>query len=430
MFKQLTRALKYKNYRLFFAGQCISLIGTWLTNVATTWLVYRLTKEQHLPDPAAILGMVTFAGQIPMFLVSPVSGVLVDRWSCHRVLVATQTMALLQSAVLAVLALGKTITIPQLLLLNIFQGLINAFDVPARQSFVVEIIEDREDLPNAIALNSSMFNGARLVGPAVAGALIAGFGEGICFAIDAVSYGAVILALLAMTIMPRQRNLEPRNVRAELKRGFKYVLGFAPIRAELIAVGMLSFFGIGSSVLYPIIADRFSTESHGAQIFGWLTASSGVGALIGSLYLATRKSVVGLGRVIVLSAALSGAGLLLLAYSADLWVAMLAMLCNGFGIIAMLASCNTLMQTIVEDDMRGRVMSFFGMAVMGTAPIGSLAIGWFASRHGENLTIGIAGAGCVFAGLYFAMKLPELREILRPIYMKKGIIAAPDMPEN
>lgn len=412
--KLIFRALQHRNYRLFFGGQGISLIGTWLTRVATSWLVYRLTKS------VLLLGVVGFAGQIPIFLLAPFAGVLVDRWNRHRILVITQILAMVQSFLLAILALTGVITVWHIIILNVFQGLINAFDMPARQSFVVEMVEDKKDLANAIALNSSMVNAARLLGPAVAGVLIAAVGEGICFLIDGISYLAVIASLLAMTITARKAEKSGPYVLHGLREGFVYTFGFAPIRAILLFLALVSLMGMPYTVLMPVIAkDVLHGEAH---TLGFLTAATGMGALTGAVYLASRKSILGLGKIIALAG--SGFGLALVAFSLSrlLWLSLLLMLLSGFGMMVQMASSNVVLQTIVDDDKRGRVMSFYAMAFLGMAPFGSLFAGGLASRIGAPTTIMIGGVSCILGAIIFARKLPVLREMVRPIYVRMGII--------
>ncbi len=412
--KRILRALRHRNYRLFFGGQGISLIGTWLTRVATSWLVYRLT------DSALLLGVVGFAGQIPTFLLAPFAGVLVDRWNRHRILVITQTLAMVQSFLLAILALTGVITVWHIILLNVFQGLINAFDTPARQAFVVQMVEDKKDLANAIALNSSMFNSARLLGPAVAGILIAAVGEGICFLIDGFSYLAVIASLLAMTITAGKAEKTVPYVLHGLREGFNYAFGFAPIRAILLFLALVSLMGMPYTVLMPVMA---KDVLHGdAHTLGFLTAASGMGALTGAVYLASRKSVLGLGKIIALAGSGFGLGLLAFSFSRHLWLSLLLMLLTGFGMMVQMASSNTVLQTIVDDDKRGRVMSFYAMAFLGMAPFGSLFAGGLASKIGAPMTIMIGGIACIFGAMMYARKLPALRELVRPIYVRMGII--------
>jgi MFS family permease len=416
----LGRALRHRNYRLFFAGQSLSLIGTWLTRVATSWLVYRLTGS------TLSLGVVGFAGQIPTFLVAPFAGVWVDRVNLHRVLVVTQGLALLQSAALATLALSGRIDVPWVIGLSIFQGLINAFDVPARQSFVVQMVNDREDLPNAIALNSSMVNAARLLGPSIGGVLIALVGEGWCFAIDAVSYLAVIASLLAMRIPVAARVSSGKRMLHELIEGFRYAAGFAPIRNVLSLLALVSFMGMPYTVLMPAIATR--TLGGGAHTLGFLMAATGVGALAGTLYLASRKSVKGLGRVIVLASAGFGIGLIAFSRSRDFWLSFAVLIPTGVGMMVQMAASNTVLQTVVDEDKRGRVMSFYTMAFFGTVPFGSLFAGAMADRFGPQTTIAFGGASCIFGSLLFLRSLPELRRLVRPVYVRLGIL--PDIADE
>lgn len=418
----MLRALRYRNYRLFFSGQGLSLIGTWLTTTATSWLVYRLASGSVVYKAATMLGVVRFAGQIPMFLFAPFAGVMVDRWNRHRVIVATQFLSMLQSAALAVLALGHWITIPQVIALNVFQGLVNAFDAPARQAFVVDLVERREDLSNAIALNSSMFHGARLIGPAVAGIIIAALSEGVCFAIDAVSYLAVIIALLMM-IVPRTKALSTHeHPLRQLHSGIKYTFGFAPVRSVLLLAAFMSLTVSAFQTLIPIFATDLAPKAHGAAIFGFLSAAGGLGALGGAIYLASRRSVVGLGRIIAMAGVLLGAAMIAFAITHMLWLAILMAIIGGCGMTITFAASNTILQALVEDSMRGRLMSFFIMAVMGTAPMGSLIAGITAIRIGEVRTIVFAGIFSVLAALLFMVKLPALRKEVRPIYVKKGIL--------
>jgi MFS family permease len=416
------RALRHRNYRLFFAGQGTSLIGTWLTRVATSWLVYRLTGS------ALLLGIVGFAGQIPTFFISPLAGVWVDRWNRHRVLVVTQVLAMVQSGLLACFALRGTITVTHILVLGVFQGVINAFDMPARQAFVVEMIEDRADLSNAIALNSSMVNAARLVGPSMAGILIAAFGEGWCFLIDAVSYLAVVASLLAMRIVPRAIGLRGMSAFTEMRDGFRYAAGFAPIRAILMLLALVSLTGVPYMVLMPVVA---SDILHGgAHTLGFLMAASGLGALIGALYLASRSTVIGLGRIVATSALLFGFGLIAFSRSSLLWLSLLLMLVTGMSMMVQMAASNTILQTIVEEDKRGRVMSLYTMAFFGTVPLGSLLAGVMAHRIGVPNTISLGGAACVAGALLFIRELPELRRLARPVYTRLGIYPAstPEAP--
>jgi MFS family permease len=393
---QVGRALRHRNYRLFFVGQGTSLVGTWITRVATSWLVYRLTGS------ALLLGVVGFAGQIPTFLLASFAGVAVDRWSRHRVLVAAQTLSMVQSALLAVFALTKTITVWHVIALVAFQGLINAFDTPARQAFVVEMVETREDLPNAIALNSSMVNAARLIGPSIAGVLIVAVGEGWCFAIDAVSYLAVIASLLMMRVARKPLRAEQSHVLDELLDGFRYVAAHLEIRAALLLLALVSLVGMPYVVLLPIFA---KTVLHGgAHTLGALTAASGLGAIAGALWLASRKTVDGIARIVAAGGAVFGVGLMALGGSHWVWLSLPIMVVTGAGMMVQMAASNTLIQTLVEEDKRGRVMSFYTMAFFGMTPFGSLAGGVLADRVGAPATVVVGGVATLVAVAAFAAR--------------------------
>jgi MFS family permease len=416
------RALRHRNFRLFFTGQSISLIGTWLTKVATAWLVYRLTGS------AWLLGVVGFAGQIPTFLLAPLAGVLVDRWNRYRVLLATQALAMLQSAALAALALGGFIRIWEVVALNVLQGLIDAFDMPVRQSMIVEMVDSRADLPNAIALNSSMVNAARLVGPAFAGVLISAVGEGWCFLIDTVSYAAVIVSVLLMRIDARPPAPKDTHVIQEMIDGFRYATSSAPIRALLLLLALSGVAGRPFAVLLPVIAR--GVMHGGAGTLGALQATAGVGALAGALYLASRTSVLGLGRIVAISAALFGLGLVAFSRAHALWLAMPLLLLAGTGMMVQTAASNTIIQTIVDEDKRGRMMSILAMSLFGTVPIGSLIAGALASRFGAENTILVGGTLCAIAAGVFLRALPQVRRAVRPIYERMGILPkATDAPE-
>ncbi len=410
----LLRALRSRNYRLVFVGQGISLIGTWMQQVAMSWLVYRMTGSPFL------LGVVGFASQIPSFLLGPVAGVLVDRWDRRRLLLGTQTLAMLQAAALAVAVLTGVAKVWEIVVLSMVLGIINAFDIPARQSFVMEIVESREDLPNAIALNSSMVNAARLVGPSIAGLLVASVGEGVCFVLNAASYLAVILALAAIRLQPRHPKQARRHILHELREGLDYAFGFTPIRSILLLVALISLMGMPYTVLMPVFARDILHG--GAHTFGFLMAAAGVGALASTIYLASRRSILGLGRVISLSTLLFGASLIAFAYSTTLILSLCCLCLAGFGVMALIASSNTILQTIVEDDKRGRVMSLFTMAFIGVAPFGSFFAGAFAHGIGARDTLLIGGIFCLSGGALFARNLPKQREKVRPIYQKMGII--------
>jgi MFS family permease len=410
------RALAHRNFRLFFAGQSISLIGTWITRVATSWLVFRLTGS------AFLLGVVGFWGQIPTLVLAPLAGVLVDRSDRHRILIWTQALSALQSAALAALALTNTITVEWIIFLQIAQGVINAVDTPARQSFVVQMVDDPADLPNAIALNSTMVNASRIIGPSIGGLIIAAVGEGWCFATDAVSYIAVIGSLLAMSVTAAERRTVKGNVLDELRAGYNYVAGFAPVRTSLLLLALVSTMGMPYTVLMPVIATK--VLHGGPHTLGFLMTASGFGAVVGALYLASRRSVLGLGRVMVYATTSFGTGLVLFSFARSLWAALLLLPFVGGGMMVEMAATNTILQTVTADHLRGRVMAFYTMAFLGTAPIGSLIAGIAAEHIGAPLTITLGGAACLVGAGWLAVRLPGIREQVRPIYVERGILSA------
>jgi len=414
---RLARALRHRNYRLFFSGQSVSLVGTWITRVATSWLVYRLTGSELL------LGIVGFCGQIPTLLLTPFAGVFVDRSDKRRILLVTQVLSLVQSAVLAVLTLSNVITVAHILILQLFQGAINAFDTPARQALVVDMVEDRQDVPNAIALNSSMVNGSRIIGPSIGGVIIAAVGEGWCFAVDALSYVAVILSILAMRFTPHVENPIPVALLRDLGAAWRYVIDSVPIRSTLLLLAIVSIAGVPYTVLMPVIAAQ---ELHGGpNTMGILMGASGVGALLGGIYLASRSTVVGLGRVMLIGTLTFGVTLVLFSLVKTVWLAAPLLAFAGAGFIVQMASTNTIIQTIVEERFRGRVMAFYTMAFFGTVPIGSLLSGLAAEHVGAPMTIRMGGMICFVSGLWFASVLPILRTHIRPIYIRRGIIVEP-----
>jgi MFS family permease len=408
------RALRSRNYRLFFTGQSVSLIGTWMTQIATSWLVYRLTGS------AWLLGVVGFASRIPTFCLGPFAGVWVDRWNRHRTLVVTQILSMMQSFALAGLALAGIITIREIIWLGLAQGIINAFDMPARQAFVIQMVEDRADLGNAIALNSSMVNMARLLGPSMAGVIIGAVGEGYCFLIDGFSYLAVIASLLAMRIPPVKQIDTKKPVWHELKEGWNYVTRFIPIRSILLLLALVSLVGMQYTVLMPIFAGQ--VLHGGAHTLGFLMGASGVGALTGAMFLASRKNVLGLGRMIPLASACFGMGLIALGISRSLGLSLALMLWIGGAMMVQMAASNTILQTIVEDDKRGRIMSFYSMAFLGMAPFGSLLAGALAHQIGAPRTVMVSGIICIAGAAWFASQLRIIRELVRPIYRTLGII--------
>jgi MFS family permease len=412
--KTIFRSFQYRNYRLFFGGQSISLIGTWIQRIATPWLVY------HLTNSAFLLGLVGFAGQLPTFIIAPFAGVLTDRWNRYHILIATQIAAMIQALFLAFLYFTGTIAVWHIVLLSIFLGIINAFDVPARQSFVVEMVEKKEDLGNAIALNSSMVNGARLLGPSIAGLLITFTGEGICFLINGLSYFFVIGSLLFMKVAPRKINHQNTHVLKELKEGFSYAFGFAPIRYTILLLALVSLMGMPYTVLAPVFAKEILHG--GSHTFGFLMGASGLGALTGAFYLASRKNASGLVRVIPLAAGVFGLGLISFSFSRFLPLSLFLMVIIGLGMMLQMASSNTILQTIVDDDKRGRIMSLYTMAFMGTAPFGSFLAGTLAKIIGAPYTVLIGGIFCVLGAYFFARKLPELKKNILSEYVTSDII--------
>ena len=393
------RALRHRNYRLFFIGQGISLVGTWITRLATSWLVYRLTGS------ALLLGVVGFTGQLPTFLLAPFAGVIVDRINRHRLLVVTQVLSLLQSAALAALALSNTISVGAILGLAALQGMINAFDTPARQSFVIDMIEAREDLSNAIALNSTLVNGARLLGPSIAGILIVAFGEGWCFAIDAVSYLAVIASLLMMRLPKRVIKSSGKHALVELREGWAYVASHRQIRALLLLLAFVSLTGIPYIALMPIFASR--VLGGGPHALGILMGASGLGAVMGALWLASRTTVVGLGRALVSAGGIFGLGLIGFSQSRWMWLSVPMLVIAGGGMMVQMAASNTVLQTIVDDDKRGRVMSFYTMAFFGMTPFGSLLGGWLGGWIGAPTTVLLGGIATVVAVGVLQRNIPE-----------------------
>ncbi len=408
------RALRHRNFRLFFGGQTISLIGTWMTRVATSWLVYRLTKSSLL------LGTVGFAGQIPTFLLAPLAGVIVDRIDRRKVLVWTQTLAMAQSLMLAWLTLSHRINIAEVLVLSATQGIINAFDMPARQSFMIRMVEDRADLSNAIAINSSMVNTARLVGPSLAGLLIAATNEGWCFLVDGVSYIAVIASLLMMRIHHEQLEHAGTTMVEQLRQGWDYVVSSLPIRSILLLFALISLMGWPFMVLMPIFAAQ--VLHGGPHTLGFLMGAVGVGSLVSALSLVVRRSVRGLLKVIPIGAAIFGAGLVAFGLSRTLWFSIPMMFVTGFGMMQGVTSSNTILQTLVDEKMRGRVMSYYTMAFVGMAPFGSLMAGALAHAIGAPRTVIISGVACILGSVWFWSRMTAIRDDMRPIYQRLGIV--------
>jgi len=413
-FRLLFRSLRHRNFLLFFIGQSISLTGTWMQMTAVSWLVWRLSHS------ASLLGLVGFASRIPTFVMAPLVGVLVDRVDRRRLIILTQVLSMAQALVLAGLMYSGRLATWHVIALSLLLGFINAIDMPARQSFLVQMLARGEDLTNAIALNSSMVNGARLIGPSVAGLLIAEAGEGLCFLLNGLSYVAVIAGLVMMRVQPNARVDSHTPVLRNIQEGLQYAFGFAPIRSLLLLLALVSLTGASYTQLLPIFAQQIL---HGdARTQGFLSSAAAMGALAGTVYLAGRRSVLGLGRLISYACAVFGAGLIVLGLSQRLWLTLAAMPVIGLGFIVQMTSTNTVLQTIVDDDKRGRVMSFYSMAFMGMVPLGSLLAGISAQFMGASLVVILGGSCCMAGSIAFLWRLPALRKLVRPIYVQRGII--------
>jgi len=412
-FRHTFRSFRQRNYLIYFIGQGVSLIGTWMQWIAMPWLVYRLTGSVFL------LGFVGFASQIPAFVLTPIAGVMLDRWNCHRVLLVTQILAMLQALLLAALVFTGAIQIWHIIVMGVFLGCINSFDMPTRQSFVIDLVKNKQDLGNAIALNSSMFNGARMIGPAIAGIIIAVTGEGVCFLINGASFIFIIAALLLIKIPPREAKNHAGHME-DFKAGLKYTFGFPPIRTIILLLALLSLVGMPYAVLMPDIVKK--VLQGGPNTYGFLMAATGIGALTGALYLASRKTVVGLLKIIPISTALFGGGLALFSLSHYFWLSAGLMYFIGLGMMMHMAASNTIVQTIVDDDKRGRVMSLFTLSFMGVMPWSSLLAGSVAHAIGAPATLAIGGVVCVLAAIVFAFQLRAIRKHVHPIYVRLGIL--------
>jgi MFS family permease len=408
---QLVRALRHRNYQLFFGGQLISLVGTWMQTIAESWLVYRLTGS------SVLLGVAAFCSQIPIFLLSPIGGVVADRFNRHRIIIVTQTISMLLPLTLAALTLSHHVRVWHVFVLATCLGIVNAFDIPARQSFFVHMV-GHEDLPNAIALNSAMFNGARVLGPSIAGILVAAVGEGWCFLLNGISYIAVITGLLMMTVVPPVITQRGSAV-ADIVDGFRFVVQTVPVRTVLILVGIVSFAGIPYTVLMPVFADAILHQ--GPKGLGLLMASTGVGALGGALTLAARSGVRGLGRLVAISAAAFGVTLGLFGFSHTFWLSTALLIPVGAAMMVQMASCNTLLQAMVPDTLRGRVMSIYSMMLMGMSPIGALLAGAVAEHIGAPWTVAIGGAVTVASAAVFATRIPHFRAEARQLIATQGL---------
>ena len=401
-------ALKHRNFRLFVPGQFISLLGFWMQNVGLSWLVYRLTHS------TTYLGAVAFSQQLPILLLSLPAGGLVDRSNRHRVVIITQTLALLQATVLTILTYTGEITVAQIMILGIVIGVISAFDLPARQSFLIQMV-NKEDLMNAIALNSSMFNAARMVGPAIAGFIVAEWGEGLCFLMNAISYVAVLIALLMMRV-PHSEIPKKQTLRRDLMEGFQYVKRTLPVRVLLLLMGSFGITGFSFAVLLPAFADQIFLR--GATGLGWLMTALGLGALCGALFLAGRKGITGISTLISTGAFGFAASLMLFSFLTIFWLAFAVLALAGFFMMMMVASTNTAIQWLIADSFRGRVMSFFTTMLIGTAPIGSLTAGYAAKFLGPQTMVFVSGLICLTAAYWFYRSLPELRSEGRKLLLQ------------
>jgi MFS family permease len=420
------RALRHRNFQLFFGGQLISLVGTWMQTVAQSWLVYKLTGS------GLLLGAVGFASQIPVFLFAPLGGITADRSNRQRVVIATQVASMILALVLAALTLTHRVTVKEIFVLAALLGVVNAFDIPGRQAFLVDMV-GKEDLMNAIALNSSMFNGARVVGPAVAGVLVARLGEGWCFFANGVSYIAVIVGLLMMNVHAPARASVDTSPFDHIIEGFRFVGKTAPIRALLMLLGVVSMTGMPYVVLMPIFADKIlhrggqelasliGSHDLGAVRLGILMGSAGVGALLGALTLAMRSGVKGLGTWVSVCCAGFGVSLILFAFSTSFWLSVLLLLPVGYFIMLQMASSNTLIQAMVPDALRGRTMAVYSMMFMGLAPVGALLGGALSDRLGAPWTVAIGGLVSVLGAWWFSQQLPKVRAEARQLIMAQAM---------
>jgi MFS family permease len=418
--RSMVRAFRHRNFRLYFGGQSISLVGTWVQQIALGWTIYQLTHSSWL------LGLVSFAGQLPLFVVTPFAGVLVDRWNRHRTLIITQTLSMLQAFALALVVSTHALHVWNLIVLNLCAGTILAFDFTARQAFIVDMVGTGRDLPNAVALNSFVINGGRVLGPAIAGLLLTIVSPAVCFFINAISYAPVIGALLAMHLKKAKHVARQASALQELTEGIRYAMGFPPIRAVLLLVALVSLLGMPYAVLMPIFAAE--VLHGGPHILGLLMTAPGIGALVGGVYLASQKSVLGAGIRVAGGAIVFAGGLIVAGIAHNMIVVLIALFFVGLGMIVQLATSNTVLQTIVDDDKRGRVMSLYTMAFLGMAPFGSILGGALAHHAGVQTTFALGGVICLGGALFFARKIPVLRPMVLPIYARKGII--PEVAEG
>jgi MFS family permease len=410
----ILRGFQHRNFRLFFIGQTLAMIGTWMQYIAISWLVYRLTGS------AFMLGMTGFALQIPILLVSPFAGVWVDRYDRRMLLLVTQTLALAQALLLAALTFAGLIQVWHLLAISLFLGTVNAVANPSRNTFLLELVESKANLPNAIALNSLIMNSTRFVGPSIAGAVLAVAGEGWCFVLNALSYLALIVALLVMRVKPIAQRAAHEHWLEGLKQGFRYAFGFLPSRRLLLLVAAISMTTAPYQHLMPLFAGEvFGGDS---RTLGLLISGAGLGAFAGTLYLAGRTSLRGLSRLIIAASFCASIGLMLFSQSRLLWLSLILMLPVGFGLVLTAVSTNTILQSIADEDKRGRVISIYGMCFLGTPPLGSFVAGAVASHVGAPLTLLIFGTLGMLAAIAFALRIESWRAALRPVYRRMGLV--------
>jgi MFS family permease len=407
------RALRHRNYRLFFAGQIISLVGTWMQTVAQAWLVYRLTGS------GTLLGLVAFTSHFPVFVFASLGGLAADRFNRHHILIGTQLVSMVLALTLALITFTEVVEVWHLMVLAALLGATNGFDIPARQSFVIEMV-GRDDLMNAIALNSSVFNGARVAGPAIAGIVVALVGEAWCFLINGVSYVGVLAGLLAMRLSAIERP-PPGPAFRHLIDGFRYAATTRPIRALLLLLAILAFTGMPYTVMMPLFADR--VLSVGADGLGYLMGAAGFGAFLASITLARKPTVRGLGRWVAFAAGGFGASLIVFAFSRSFWLSVILLVPVGFSMVLEMASSNTLIQSMVPDELRGRVMAIYSMTFMGMAPLGSLVAGWSAERFGAPAAVVIGGSICLAASIVFLRQIPLLRGEARRLILTQQLTA-------
>ena len=395
------RAFRHRNFRLFYTGQAISLIGTWIQQIALSWLVYRTTGSGFL------LGLVTFCSQIPMLVFLPLAGLLSDRHDRRKVMIAAYILAAVQATTLGALTLLGEIRVWQILLLGFLYGVIMAFETPARQSLVSQMVTSRDDLPNAIALNSVLMNSGRLIGPSIAGMLLVFISEGWCFLINALSFAAIIASVSMMRLRPRNAPAIRGSLLQDLGAGARYSWHTRPIRLFLALVALISLTASPYTVLMPMFArDVFGGDAH---TLGFLVGSAGLGAVIGTAFLATRPNVFGLGRLVPFTSAAAGSALVLVGLSQTYWLALAFMAVLGFGIIVTAASVNMMLQTLVDDDKRGRIIGFYAMAFLGMAPVGGLIAGSLAGQLGAPVTAMVEGTCCLLGTLVLLRSLPDMR---------------------